>query len=88
MATFNLQAFNAQVVTPNDSQDLVLSGGVITGIDNGACLYIGTGGNITITTIGGQTVTLNNLADGVFVPIQVKRVFATGTTASDILALY
>lgn len=88
MATFNLQAFNAQVVSPNDSQDLVLSGGVITGIDNGACLYIGTGGNITITTIGGQTVTLNNLADGVFVPIQVKRVFATGTTASDILALY
>lgn len=88
MATFNLQAFNAQVVTPNNSQDLVLSGGVISGIDNGACLYIGTGGNITITTIGGQTVTLNNLADGVFVPIQVKRVFATGTTASNILALY
>jgi hypothetical protein len=58
------------------------------GIDNGACLFIGTGGNITITTIGGQTVTLTNLADGVFIPIQVRRVFATGTTASDILALY
>ena len=88
MATFNLQAFNAQVVTPNDSQNLVLSGSSIVGIDNGACLFIGTGGNITITTIGGQTVTLTNLADGVFIPIQVKKVFATGTTASDILALY
>jgi hypothetical protein len=88
MATFNLQAFNAQVVTPNDSQNLVLSGSSIVGIDNGACLFIGTGGNVTITTIGGQTVTLTNLADGVFSPIQVKKVFATGTTASDILALY
>jgi hypothetical protein len=88
MATFNLQAFNAQVVTPNDSQNLVLSGSSIVGIDNGACLFIGTGGNVTITTIGGQTVTLTNLADGVFIPIQVKKVFATGTTASDILALY
>lgn len=88
MATFNLQAFNAQAVTPNNNADLVLSGATITGIDNGACLYIGTGGNITITTIGGQTVTLTNLADGVFVPIQVRRVFATGTTASNILALY
>jgi hypothetical protein len=87
MATFNLQAFNAQVVTPNDSQNLVLSGSSIVGIDNGACLFIGTGGNVTITTIGGQTVTLTNLADGVFIPIQVKKVFATGTTASDILAL-
>jgi hypothetical protein len=88
MATFNLQAFNAQPVTPNNSADLVLAGATITGIDNGACLYIGTGGNLTITTIGGQTVTLTNLADGVFIPIQVRRVFATGTTASDILALY
>jgi hypothetical protein len=88
MATFNLQAFNAQVVTPNDSQNLVLSGSSIVGIDNGACLFIGTGGNVTITTIGGQTVTLTNLADGVFIPIQVKKVFATGTTASGILALY
>lgn len=88
MGTFTLQAFNAQVVTPNDSQDLVLSGGAITGIDNGALLYIGTGGTLTITTVGGQTVTLTNVLSGSYVPIQVRRVFATGTSASGIIALF
>jgi hypothetical protein len=88
MATFNLQAFNAETVSPNDSQDITLSGSPITGIENGACLYIGTGGNLTITTIGGQTIQLTNVANGSFIPIQVKRVWATGTSASGILALY
>lgn len=88
MASFTLQAFNAEVVTPNDSADIVLSGSAITGVDNGACLFVGTGGSLTITTIGGQTVTLTNIANGQFIPIQVKKVFATGTTASNILALY
>jgi hypothetical protein len=88
MGTFTLQAFNAETITPNDSQDITLSGSPITGIDNGAVLYIGTGGNLTITTVGGQTVTLSNVANGSFIPIQVKRVWATGTSASSILALY
>lgn len=88
MASFTLQAFNAEAVTPNDSADITLSGSPISGIENGALLYIGTGGNLTITTIGGQTVTLTNIADGSYVPIQVKRVWSTGTSASDILALY
>lgn len=88
MGTFTLQAFNAQVVTPNDNADLVLSGGAITGIDNGALLYIGTGGTLTITTIGGQTVTLTNVGNGSYVPIQVRKVFATGTSALGIIALF
>jgi hypothetical protein len=88
MASFTLQAFNAQAVTPNDSTDIVLSGGIISGVDNGACLFVGTGGDLTITTLGGQTVTLTNLADGIFIPIQVRRVWATGTSALGILALY
>ena len=88
MASFTLQAFNAQAVTPNDSADIELGGSPIVGIENGACLFVGTGGDLTITTVGGQTVTLTNIADGVFIPIQVKRVWATGTSATGILALY
>lgn len=88
MGTFTLQAFNAEAVTPNDEQDITLSGSPITGIDNGAVLYLGTGGNLTITTVGGQKVTLTNVANGSFIPIQVRRVWATGTSASSILALY
>jgi len=88
MGTFTLQAFNAQPVTPSDSQDLVLGGGAITGIGNGALLYIGTGGTLTITTVGGQTVTMINIPNGSYVPIQVQKVFATGTSSTDIIALF
>lgn len=88
MASFTLQAFNAQDVTPNDSADITLSGSAIASIDNGALLYVGTGGNLTITTLGNQTVTLANVPSGSYVPIQVRRVWATGTSATNIIALY
>jgi hypothetical protein len=83
------QAFNAEQVTPDDNADLQLSGGaIINGTNNGACLYIGTGGNLTVTMLGGQTATFVNIADGTFLPIQVKKVWQSGTDAADILALY
>ena len=83
------QAYNAEAVTPNDNADLTLSGGaIVEGSNNGACLYIGTGGNIKVTMLGGQVVTFVNVLDGTFMPIQVRRVWATDTDAADILALY
>jgi hypothetical protein len=83
------QGFNAQVVTPNDNADLTLSGGTITeGSNNGACLFVGTGGDIQVTMIGGQTVIFANIPDGTFLPIQVRRVWASNTNATDILALF
>jgi len=83
------QAFNAEVVTPNDNADLTLSGGVIReGGNNGACLYIGTGGDLQVTMLGGQVVVFTNIPSGTFMPVQVRRVWATNTTASDILSLY
>lgn len=53
-------------------------------------LFIGTGGagsTLTVKTAGGNDVTLNNIPDSSFSPLQVVRVLATGTTCSDILAL-
>lgn len=83
------QGFNAEYVTPDDNADLTLSGGaIVEGSNNGACLYIGTGGNLTVTMLGGQLVTFVNVPDGTFMPIQVRRVWATNTDAADILALY
>ena len=83
------QAFNAEVVTPNNNADLTLSGGVIReGGNNGACLYIGTGGDLQVTMLGGQVVVFTNIPSGTFMPVQVRRVWATNTTASDILSLY
>jgi hypothetical protein len=82
------QALNAEVITPSDTTDLTLSGGTIVPYETGACIFIGTGGNLKVTMLGGQTVTYLNLSSGSFLPIQVKRVWATGTTATNLLSLF
>lgn len=72
-------ATKAVAVTPSDSADLARN--AIKG------LYVGTTGNVKVTTVGGLTVTFNTVPVGFF-PVQVKRVWSTGTTASNIIALY
>jgi hypothetical protein len=83
------QAYNAQAVTPSDTQDLSLAGGNFNNSTNsGALPYVGTGGDMKVTMVGGQTVTFKNIPDGTFMPIQVVRIWSTGTDATDILALF
>jgi hypothetical protein len=41
-----------------------------------------------VTMLGGQTVVFVNIPDGTFLPIQVTRIWATNTDATDILALF
>jgi len=53
-----------------------------------AVLYVGVGGNVTVRTAGGDDVTFTDVPSGSFMPVQVIRVFTTGTTASAILALW
>ena len=58
-----------------------------------AVLYVGThpgAGSITlkVRTEGGDDITFHNPPEGSFLPVQVKRVFRTNTTVSDILALF
>lgn len=89
MPTYLDQGYNAQTVTPNNTTDLSLSGGTFNNPSStGALLFIGTGGNIQVTMVGGQTVVFRNIAAGTFLPIQVKRVWATNTTASNIIAIF
>lgn len=60
------------------------------GGDTAYTLFVGTGGagsTLKIRTANGEDVTLNNIPDSSFIPLQVIRVFATGTTCSNILAL-
>jgi hypothetical protein len=53
-----------------------------------ACvLYVGTAGNVSVITRGGDEVLFTAIPAGTFVPVQVTRVKVTGTTASTILAL-
>lgn len=54
-----------------------------------ACvLYIGTGGNLRVLTASGQDVTFANVLGGTFFPVQVLKVFSTGTSAANIVALW
>jgi len=73
------QAIKAVNVVPATLETLVIPGAV---------LYIGTGGNIKVDTVSGDTVTFKNVADGSVLAVQVKKVYNTGTSANDIIALY
>ena len=77
------QGTTGVVVTPSDAVDITGSTA-----NTPATLFVGTGGNIDVITLGGSTLLLKNIADGTFLPIQVTRVKATLTTASDIVAIF
>lgn len=55
---------------------------------DGPVLYVGTGGSLTVLTVGLNEVTFTNVANGSFIPVMVYGVQATGTTCSDIIALW
>jgi len=64
-------------VSPNDSTDLP---------NVSRALWVGTSGAITVTMISGVDLTLVN-AQGL-IPLRVSRVKATGTDATNIVALW
>ena len=78
MSYQKLQVNSAKEVTPGT--DLLNE-------NTGCVLYVGTGGNLDVVTVSGNEVTLVNVQDGSFIPVQVTKVLAT-STASDILALW
>jgi len=71
-------AFDGTAVTPNNSVDLAVMS---------RALYIGSSGDLSIVTAGGTTLTFRNVPIGLL-PIRVSRMRATGTTASDIVAVW
>ncbi|MGB7243560.1 MAG: hypothetical protein WBC93_15930 [Sulfitobacter sp.] len=66
-------------VTPNDSADLPTSARGI---------YVGGAGNVALVTTDGDTLTFAGAAAGATLPICTARVLATGTTATNLLALW
>ena len=64
---------------------------VFKGSDEPAVLYVGTaaaGATLKVRSAGGDDATFVNIQQGSFIPVQVKRVYRTGTTASNIVALF
>jgi len=56
--------------------------------NNGCVLYAGSGGDIKVLTAGNDEVTFRDVLEGAFIPVQVKRVFATPTPPAGIIALW
>ena len=56
--------------------------------NNGCVLYIGTAGDLTVDTIAGSENVLFKSVPVGFFPVQVKKVYNTGTSAKDIVALW
>jgi hypothetical protein len=70
-------AIDAEVVTPG------------TDVTNGSRgLYVGVGGDVVVVTSKGNQRTFKGVPTGAVLPIRVRQVVASGTTATDILALY
>ncbi len=85
MAYQKLQVGRAANVTTSDSQEIPSVSG---GENNGCVLYVGTGGNVRVTTVGYDDVVFSNVPSGSFIPVQVLKVWATNTTALNIIALW
>ena len=64
---------------------------VLAASNEPAVLYVGTaaaGATLKVRSAGGDDATFVNIQQGSFIPVQVKRVYRTGTTASNIVALF
>lgn len=85
MAYQKLQVSRAVVVTPSNTVDITSPSG---GPNDGCVLYVGTGGILRVLTAGGDDITFQGVPNGTFIPVQVVRVFATTTTALNIVALW
>jgi hypothetical protein len=68
-------AYRITNVTPNDNYEF--------NVVNRA-IWIGTGGNLAVVTYGGDDVTIPNVQDGSLLPLIVKTIKSTGTTAQNI----
>jgi len=73
------QAIKSVDVTPDDNADLNIVGAII---------FVGGGGDLSVVTVSGDTVIYKNLPDAYTLPVQVRRVKSTNTTATDLIAQY
>lgn len=69
---------DAVAVSPSDTVDLAYMT---------RALHIGTPGDLRVDTADGSTVTFVNIAAG-WHPVRVTRIWATGTTAADIIGCW
>lgn len=76
--TFPMFPGGAKVVSPSNTVNLTYP----------SVIYVGGTGNVKVTTAQGDEVTFNGVPAGFVIPVQVIRVWSTGTSATNMLAIY
>lgn len=80
------QSGRAAAVTPSNTVNIPsVSGGENT---QGCILYVGGTGHVRVLTIGGDTVVFHDVPAGTTLQVRVLKVYAIGTSAVNILALW
>jgi len=80
---------NANIFTATSQAYVVYSMSSQTSMGNPGCLlYVGGTGNVSVITIGGDQLTFNGVPAGTTLPIQVRQLRATGTTATLVNGLW
>jgi hypothetical protein len=75
-------------VTGTKPYQIYRSNGDFKNVSEGFSLFVGGAGNIAVVpACSDQVVKLENIPDSSFIPLQVKRVNSTDTTATKIIAL-
>ena len=55
---------------------------------DGRALYVGVGGDVKVTTPAGVDLLFKNMVGGIIHPVEVRRVWSTGTAATDLILLW
>lgn len=76
--TFPMYPGGAVTITPSNTVNLA----------NPSVVYVGSTGNVRVLTAQGDDVTFNNVPAGAVLPVQVIRVYATSTTATNLVGIY
>lgn len=77
--TLTAPARDAIAITPSDGTDIATLP---------RALYVGTAGNVAVQMAGGASVTFQSVPAGALLAIRPRRILATGTTASNLVALW
>jgi len=75
----SIPALEAEDVTPHDTNNFTKLARAI---------YIGGAGNAVVVMENDDPITFNGLLAGTILPVRCKRVNATGTSATNIVALF
>lgn len=81
MPQVSLSTSRAISVTPNDTTPVVADKEMLR-------LWVGGAGNVAVRTIVGDNITFLSVGAGVYIDVRFTHILATGTTATNMVALY